>query len=757
MATEIGGRVYGYRAVLFDPAGSGNNFDLGTLGGAEAQARSINDAGQIVGDAEDSQGYWSTALFDPSGAGNNIDLNAAIDPASGWTLRFAYDINNSGWIVGRGWNPQGKVRAFLLVPKSPSKYGGGTGEPDDAYQIATAEDLMLLGETPKDYDKHFILTADIDLDPNLPGRKVFNMAVIAADTIGVAPDFQGIPFKGVFDGNLHDISHLTIVGDNYLGLFGRIDKTVRISNLALKAVNVKGTSDCIGGLAGYNLGAIIQCSVNGTVEGKNRIGGLVGDNAGPITRCSTNCLITGNQYVGGLLGFNWTADISACFSSSRVVGISWVGGLVGISGYISSPPAGLAGPPPGSISYPPETIISSCYSTGHVEGGAQVGGLAGENKGSIQFSYSAARVEDSGLLLVDNTSFGGLVGTNNHGVVLLSFWDAELSNLPYSTAGRGRTTEQMMDANTFSGWGYSGEWVIDEGNDYPRLAWEGLEGKPIIDTPNRYAGGTGIPDDPYKIHTSDELIRLSNHPIDWDKCFVLTSNIDFNHVDPNLISPIGVYGMPFKGSFNGNHYTISNFHCLSEAESYIGVFGSIGPEISYRSYATMSHDPNDSGSVMNLNIENVRVLGYNCVGGVAGYNSGIISNCSVTGNVTAVSKDAGSLLGFNDGEITDCYAIGNVKSELVAGGLIGHNKGPIKGCSFSGSVEEKGTHGGWCSGGLIGYNYSTIESCHFNGDITGSSYTGGLIGLNGSTVSSCFALGNVTGMLCRKALLQIGL
>jgi hypothetical protein len=66
---------------------------------------------------------------------------------------------------------------LLLVPSAFAKYGG-TGEPNDPYQIATAEDLMLLGESPEDYDKHFILTADIDLDPNLPGRKVFDKAII---------------------------------------------------------------------------------------------------------------------------------------------------------------------------------------------------------------------------------------------------------------------------------------------------------------------------------------------------------------------------------------------------------------------------------------------------------------------------------------------------------------------------------------------------------------------------------------------------
>jgi hypothetical protein len=57
-----------------------------------------------------------------------------------------------------------------LVLPATAKYSGGTGEPNDPYQIATAADLIALGETPDDYDKHFLLTADIDLDPNLPGR-----------------------------------------------------------------------------------------------------------------------------------------------------------------------------------------------------------------------------------------------------------------------------------------------------------------------------------------------------------------------------------------------------------------------------------------------------------------------------------------------------------------------------------------------------------------------------------------------------------
>ncbi len=123
--------------------------------------------------------------------------------------------DNLAHLIGQTTPPPNSADFFIFSLDAVAqlrKYGGGSGTPEDPYQIATAEDLVSLGETPEDYDKHFILTDDIDLDPNLPGCKVFDEAVIAPDTSDTEEWFQGTAFTGVFDGNRHIISNLTIQG-----------------------------------------------------------------------------------------------------------------------------------------------------------------------------------------------------------------------------------------------------------------------------------------------------------------------------------------------------------------------------------------------------------------------------------------------------------------------------------------------------------------------------------------------------------------
>jgi len=322
---QIVGREDG-RATLFDSTGAENNIDLGTLGGEDSEANAINDAGQIVGHAQDSNGQWYATLFDATGSGNNINLNTLINPLSNWTLTTATDINRYGWIVGWGTNPAGEQHAFLLSPQS-YKYSGGTGEPNDPYQIATAADLIALGESPEDYDKHFILTADIDLDPNLPGRKVFNTAVIAPH-IGNQDLFKGTPFTGVFDGNSHTISNLTIEGGCLTSLFGLLESGAEVRDIGILDVNIIGTGPDVGGLIAENQGYVANCYCTGMISGDWGVGGLVGNNYGSINNCYSNSTVSGNNIVGGLVGYNYGVVIH-CYSNSTVSGGWLVGGLVG--------------------------------------------------------------------------------------------------------------------------------------------------------------------------------------------------------------------------------------------------------------------------------------------------------------------------------------------------------------------------------------------------------------------------------------------
>jgi len=52
--------------------------------------------------------------------GGMYDLNSLlVAEDAGWTVEYANDINDNGWIVATGWNPAvngGAVQALLLIP-----------------------------------------------------------------------------------------------------------------------------------------------------------------------------------------------------------------------------------------------------------------------------------------------------------------------------------------------------------------------------------------------------------------------------------------------------------------------------------------------------------------------------------------------------------------------------------------------------------------------------------------------------------------
>lgn len=349
------------------------------------------------------------------------------------------------------------ILVFVLSGVSSGKYSGGTGESSDPYLIATPSDLNSIGLDPNDWDKHFLMTADI----NMAGITGDSFNIIGYNTGWSDPNTK--PFSGIFDGAGHVVSNFSYEGNTtrYTGLFGFIDGlTAEVKNLTLLRprvknledydgsvpvgalagviehgrisqchiidVNVEGMSQ-IGGLAGPSGARIVECEVTGVITGYYAVGGIVGTNGGEITKshanvhidcyedggaiagenfwgtisdCNSIGVVCGTGYeIGGFVGRNDNGVISNCFADVNVIGGDYVGGFVGSNYYAE---------------------ISNCIARGNVSGNSSVGGFLGENIwwSTIEKCFFEGAVTGS----IDVGGFGGF----NYSTIINSYCEAKV-------------------------------------------------------------------------------------------------------------------------------------------------------------------------------------------------------------------------------------------------------------------------------------------------------------------------------------------
>ncbi|MBI9015818.1 MAG: PASTA domain-containing protein [Phycisphaerae bacterium] len=357
---------------------------------------------------------------------------------------------------------------LVVFSATATAFDGGNGSEADPYQIATAADLINLGQTIADYDKHFILTADIDFL-----GYIFDKAVIAPDP-STDYGFQGTSFSGIFNGNGHSISNLIIdasqTNNDYLGLFGHCEgEGSEIKNLGLKSVNIVGGDDSyyVGGLCGYiKYTAAYNCFVIGNVKGRLSVGGLCGSSReNNISKCYASCNVIGNQYIGCLFGYKQYTNVDCCYSKGTVIGndgSSGIGGFCGDSRLCT---------------------IDNCYSQATVIAGidsSEIGGFCGYfYRGTIANYYSAGYVQAGR----DSIEIGGVFGESYSSQSINGFWDMDTARLDGSLGDwLGRSTVQMQDINTFLdvNWDFVNEttngsediWIMD---GYPALAWQDFD------------------------------------------------------------------------------------------------------------------------------------------------------------------------------------------------------------------------------------------------------------------------------------------
>ncbi len=666
--------------------------------------------------------------------------------------------------------------AVVCLHLAWAQYGGGTGEPNDPYQIWTAEQMNAIGADPNQWTKCFILMADLDLsgydDQN--GRPAFNV-IGAKGSVTIAGRSSGGPtVRCVFDGNGHTISNLTLNSER--GLFASLnDPNACVKNLTLLRPTIKtGTEfatgalvgaldsgsvtnclvvegaingiDDVGGLVGYShRGKISDCNITGVVTGRNSVGGLIGGMGedwailGSVTNChAVNGVITGTDYVGGLAGRCSGSTMTQCSATGVVTGRDYVGGLVGTgstmaecysAGVVTGRDnvGGLVGSGSTTRCFAAVAVVGrhevgglagsggawNCYATGAVLGDNFVGGLIGTGAtvtNCCATGLVALRPSTDSPLYI-----GGLVANRYAGTVTASFWNIETSGQGVSGYGEGKTTAQMQTTATFLDWGKgnnAGVWTIDEGHDYPHLAWEQRPGMAI--GPLQFsdlAVGTGTSDDPYLISTVTQLYFLTQAPAEWSKCFKLTADLDLGGYTNLGFSTIGTWEHPFTGFFDGNGHTISRYvnACPSDHPYDAGLFGRV-------------RDPNQVRHAPSSNVVMIKNLG--------------LINPLVTGQA---GYDTGALVGYlANGVITGCYVEGGLVFQSgsacdAGGGLVGYSHGTVRDCFASIKVVSGGE-----AGGLVGYNEGAITNCYSTGLVYGALDTGGLAGLDAGSITASF-------------------
>lgn len=468
--------------------------------------------------------------------------------------------------------------------------GGGTA--GDPHVIANFADFQTFAdsanaETYWAEGVHTRLDADIDLNPALAGRQTYTTAPIAPDTNADSGYFNGDAFEGVFDGNGHSISNLSInIGDtraDHLGLFGRLNaESATIRNLTVESAMIVGTGvlKTVGLLCGYNrYGTLANCHATGTITGggaTDTIGALCGHSYyGTITRCSSaGSIVAGDsgQRLGGLCGKLEHTAVDQSYSSTAVTAgerSSAIGGFCGrwngspvdqcisngavVVGYRSVYIGGFCG-----SAWPDLGTISNSYSTGSVtaESTQHLGGFIGYAQDtSIRNCYS------TGHLSNPEGAEGwadGFCGGDWRGDIINCFWDVETSGLATSEGGVGRTTAAMKALDTYrmNEWG-NGLWRLDAGVDYPSLSFEDTPGD-IIPAATTDLAGTGTEEDPLQIDSPADLLELASGSYYWDKYYVLNADIDLS--GETLDRPL--LGFDEDNPFSGHFYGRGTINCL---------------------------------------------------------------------------------------------------------------------------------------------------------------------------------------------------
>lgn len=246
-----------------------------------------------------------------------------------------------------------------------------------------------------------------------------------------------------------------------------------------------------------------------------------------------------------------------------------------------------------------------------------------------------------------------------------------------------------------------------------------------------------------KIYNLNDFMKIKDN---LGGTYVLMNDINCNGLAIPIIGEDATNS--FRGVFEGQGYTISNF--TASSNQYMGLFG----------YST--------GTIRNVNVADFNFIIGNSntsdrvyIGGVTGYNAGIIESCGIlNGNIEVTLNNAlsaGLVAGESTGKVINCYVTGNVyatqakqnENWRLAGGVVGGNIGEISNCfvsattysygfkdnSFPFSDSYRGEAALVCA---VNEKGGTVNNCVIMGSVLcGNNRVGDVAGRSNGTITGC--------------------
>ena len=548
-------------------------------------------------------------------------------------------------------------------------------------------------------------------------------ATLTADIDLSGEDFAGIPiFCGTFSGGDHTISGLSITSDgSNVGLFRYLTATAVVQDLTVEGeVSPQGSRTAVGGIAGSNAGAILNCTFRGTVSGNEAIGGIAGTNTmtGIIENCGAEGTIHGNHFIGGIAGEN-SGVIRSCANSAQINTTSQQNS-VEISDITMDTLTGSESASTvtdiGGIAGSSSGVIRDCENRGNVgykHMGYNIGGIAGTQSGHISGCENYGEVSG-------RKEVGGIVGQMEP-MALIEYDEDALQILQQQLDSMGRITNQTAanmqnSATEITSQVESIQGSIQNAKDAVNalIPGEEEENPTLPDMDALQAAQNTLSESLTTI--SQELNGISSTT--QSAMGTLNNNLYALQKQISAMSAtVGNMSDTLGGSLKD----------VSDLDTELDLSGKVAD---CRNYGSVLADMNAGGIVGAMAMENdldpeddLDIIGESSLNFESQLRA-VVLDCVNNATVTATKQNVGGVVGWM-------------------------SMGLVKNCLNQGAVDAESAD---YAGGIAGMSSSYIRGSSAKCQITGDTYVGGIAG-SGTIVTDCRGMVLLSGTESTGAIL----